>query len=287
MKIIQTRYKYENLLSLYNEPLAVMNVGMFIDIDFMHIPIHQFRSYLLIYCKNGTVQFERTDADDEYLESGFIKVIPPNTPVNFSYMGQDSNEYYFIHYSGTLAKELTECVFTDSDTVYIGNRPDIAKSFNDIEKSFELMEQEHESRALLLKNMFYTIMKTQNRKSVRSMQRTLDISRVIVYIQDNYHKKLTVDELKGMCYVCKDHFMRLFRKMTGYTVIEYITNIRVEEAKKLLKSLSYTIREVAGEVGYQNEFYFSRVFKSKVGIPPSEYRDKCAMEAWSKIEKDG
>jgi AraC-like DNA-binding protein len=56
------------------------------------------------------------------------------------------------------------------------------------------------------------------------------------------------------------------------TPMKYITDIRMNEAKKLLSESSLHVKEVAAVVGYDNPLYFSRIFRSTVGIPPSEYK---------------
>jgi YesN/AraC family two-component response regulator len=66
----------------------------------------------------------------------------------------------------------------------------------------------------------------------------------------------------------------LFRKQTGYTFGEYLAKIRIDEAKAILSTSSWTISEIARAVGFSDSFYFSRVFKRHTGLSPSEFR-KC------------
>ena len=66
-----------------------------------------------------------------------------------------------------------------------------------------------------------------------------------------------------------------FKQKYGVTVVDYLTELRIEEAKKLLLETDMTVSEVAEEVGFSDTSYFSKVFLKSAGIPPSSYRRNC------------
>ena len=66
--------------------------------------------------------------------------------------------------------------------------------------------------------------------------------------------------------------MMLFKEHTGKSAIDYIIHLRIETAKNLLKKTTYTINEISSKVGFKNPLYFSRKFKEKTGVSPSEYK---------------
>ena len=68
-----------------------------------------------------------------------------------------------------------------------------------------------------------------------------------------------------------DYFRRIFKKVTNKTPVEYLTEYRLKQAKKLLSSRLYTVQEVCYMVGYENVSYFSKLFKQKEGASPSAY----------------
>ena len=68
-------------------------------------------------------------------------------------------------------------------------------------------------------------------------------------------------------------FSKIFNKNCNCTIIEYYTNMKIKEAKKLMRENTYTIAEISGMLCFNNPHYFSRVFKQKTGMSPSEYKN--------------
>ena len=93
------------------------------------------------------------------------------------------------------------------------------------------------------------------------------------YIEQNYAKDLILDDVSKELMISPYYFSKLFKKRTGSTFIEYVTNIRIERAKELLRNTTKSIKEICMEVGYADANYFSRAFKKNVGVTPSEYKD--------------
>ena len=70
------------------------------------------------------------------------------------------------------------------------------------------------------------------------------------------------------------YFSKVFKEESGLNFIEYLTNIRIDKAKELLDSTSLSIKEICVSCGYTDPNYFSRSFKKKVGVTPTEYKEK-------------
>ncbi len=91
------------------------------------------------------------------------------------------------------------------------------------------------------------------------------------YIAAHYHEDIRVAALAHLLNLNPVYFGAYFKKKTGYTVNQYINNVRVNIAKKILLSGEYTVGEVANRCGFQDMFYFSKVFKQIEGVPPSHF----------------
>lgn len=114
---------------------------------------------------------------------------------------------------------------------------------------------------------------------IRETQRDKDVDRqinriekVISHIYNNAHKKMRVEELAALAELSRSHFQRTFKTFTGVSVSSYIVELRMNEAKSLLTTSDLTVKEISRQVGYGDEFYFSRIFRKSVGISPSQYR---------------
>ncbi|SEG46750.1 AraC family transcriptional regulator [Paenibacillus sp. UNC499MF] len=91
------------------------------------------------------------------------------------------------------------------------------------------------------------------------------------YIENNYQTNITIDELARMAEVSPKYYGDLFKKTYGLSVIDYLTEQRVNRAKQLMALSQSRLKDIAHVVGYQDEFYFSRKFKQEVGVSPTVY----------------
>lgn len=99
------------------------------------------------------------------------------------------------------------------------------------------------------------------------------IHRVTEFIKANYHSKLTLEQIAASVHLSPSHISGLFRKETGQTVSAYISFVRIEKSKQLLKTTQLSIAEIAEKCGFEEQSYFSRVFRKQTGLSPKAYRD--------------
>ncbi|QHT58753.1 helix-turn-helix domain-containing protein [Paenibacillus lycopersici] len=97
------------------------------------------------------------------------------------------------------------------------------------------------------------------------------LNRTKAYMERHFDRNLTIDELAKLAGLSRYYYMRLFKACYGVSVMEYLTELRIDQAKRLLEEAKPTMRELARQVGYHDEFYFIRKFKQQVGIPPATY----------------
>ena len=100
------------------------------------------------------------------------------------------------------------------------------------------------------------------------------MDKIFSYIGKHFNEKLTTSQLASMCYLSEGYFCRFFKKATGRTVAEYITEVRVEKASVMLRSTDSTIADIAFNTGFDDANYFARVFRKTTGFSPSCYRKK-------------
>lgn len=98
------------------------------------------------------------------------------------------------------------------------------------------------------------------------------ISEAVNYIQEYYTEDISLPLLAAHSGLSQKYFGRLFREQTGYTVREYLTGVRIRNAKHLLSHTDSSLEQVALSTGFQDKFYFTKVFKRQTGITPGKYR---------------
>lgn len=100
------------------------------------------------------------------------------------------------------------------------------------------------------------------------------IQTALDYIHKNFNRSLTLKEVAGVVYLNPAYFSSLFNKTVGSRFVDYLADIRIEHAKKLLLDPRYQIQDVASAVGYEHHRYFSQVFKKKTNLTPYEFRNR-------------
>lgn len=92
------------------------------------------------------------------------------------------------------------------------------------------------------------------------------------YIIEHFESPLTLEEVSEVVELSPQYFSKIFKERAGLSFIDYLTELRVEKAKDLMRNEKKSVKEVCFEVGYKDPNYFSRVFKKYTGVSPSDYR---------------
>lgn len=111
-----------------------------------------------------------------------------------------------------------------------------------------------------------------NKFSESSYKHTV-VNTIIRYIQDNYSQPLVINEIAAQVRLSERHVSRLFKSVTGFTIKQYLTQLRIDVAKQRLLNPSLAISDIAFETGYEDQRHFSTVFRKTTGSSPTQYRN--------------
>jgi two-component system response regulator YesN len=105
---------------------------------------------------------------------------------------------------------------------------------------------------------------------------SIDYSNKIVqatkeYLETHYADEISLENVAEQVNISPQYFSKLIKKTTGFNFIDWLSMLRVKKAKELLSNSNFTVKEVCFMVGYKDPNYFSRIFKKRIGITPSEY----------------
>ena len=98
------------------------------------------------------------------------------------------------------------------------------------------------------------------------------VSETISFMHDMIHEKLSVEDLADRLHLSASYFSALFRKATGLAPLEYFIQIKLQNACHLLKEKGLKVKDVAGAIGYDDPFHFSRLFKKHMRVSPAAYK---------------
>lgn len=98
------------------------------------------------------------------------------------------------------------------------------------------------------------------------------LGEAVKFIKKNYMNQISQEEAAKAGNISTTYLSRLFKEEMKIGFNEYLTQIRIEESKKLLSETNYSIKEIASLAGYVDEKYYSKLFKKTTGIKPTEYR---------------
>lgn len=130
---------------------------------------------------------------------------------------------------------------------------------------------------LEIESMIHTERKEKSDKNtdkIAANNRLIDDA--ITYMQHQYSQELSSRGMAEILNLNPNYFCDLFKKVTGFTFLEYLTKIRISAARQIFeRKINVQTSEVAEMVGYKDSRYFSRIFKNVAGMTPSEYKSSC------------
>ncbi|MBB3113297.1 AraC-like DNA-binding protein [Paenibacillus phyllosphaerae] len=163
----------------------------------------------------------------------------------------------FFHLSGEIVKSLVQ---TGADmTAVLGDRPFAlygVKTLQEMERS--------------LQELCGRIIAYQRDKRMRMNDVTLSLA--IDFMDQHFNNNITVDTVAAHVQRSTSFLSRIFKEATGSTINDYLIHLRIKRACELLLQPKYTLEDICREIGYSNVSYFNKVFKSRTGFTPGQYR---------------
>lgn len=235
-----------------------------------HIKRNTYNSYLLMYVLegNGKLEYENKTYS---LSKGDTALVNCYKKHSYSASGW---EILWIHFDGNVSDKYFSTLFERAGCIFPAQPDDfmIKETMEKLVDAYRSSSAPHEcivsceiERILA---QLYVVSSNYNMPSKENSP----VNKAISFMKDHFKTKLYIEQIADHCLLSKYHFTRLFKKETGYSPYEYITLLRINESKYLLKNSALLIKEIAFEVGFSSEVSFVTSFKDNTGYTPSEFR---------------
>ena len=123
----------------------------------------------------------------------------------------------------------------------------------------------------ILKQLFSRFLESDQSQAINSLLK-YNIQPILLFIQNNLERDISVDQLAGIACISKDHFSRIFKKFIGMAPCEFIIRKRIEKAQFLLLTTDMTQDQIIERTNFKSDSYFCRVFKKYTTYTPANYR---------------
>jgi AraC family transcriptional regulator of arabinose operon len=230
---------------------------------------------IFIYCTAGRGWCELAGRRHE-VSAGELLVVPPEAPHVY---GADERRPWtipWVHATGAnVGWYLEELgVSLERPVLYLGEDPQLLALFEEV---LEVAEHGYAPARLLyaaqtMGHLIGVMIWHRNQQWRGDPDPDQKIAQSIEYMKQHLAQPLHISNLATMTNLSASHYTALFKKHTGYAPIDYFIRLRMHRACQLLDTTELTIKQIAAALGYDDPFYFSRVFKSVNEAAPKEYR---------------
>lgn len=207
-----------------------------------------------------------------YPQKGDVYLLPPGKDHHYFSDSQNPWKKIWFNAEGSLINNLL-AVYNPLDLVHFTNCniKNHLKKIHDIGRNNNYLPlQKHECASVIFHEILQVLYNHSQKSDLSPETKILKD-----YIINNITKNISLKELSKLVYLSESQIIRIFKKEVGKTPYDYILDLKLNRAKTLLKNTNLMIKQIALNLGFCDEHYFSYVFKNKTGKTPSEYKKDC------------
>jgi AraC family transcriptional regulator of arabinose operon len=233
---------------------------------------------ILLYCTDGAGWLQ-LGTNRIVVQAGEVFAISPGKPHSYGADADNPWTIYWFHFSGTQCHEVVSAMIEEREngpqTVRVPYSDERIALFDQI---FDTFLKGYSTSNLLFANLslpFFLasfILPENFQKEILASGIVNPTNKAILYMQNHLSVAATLDNIAQSANLSTSFFSRKFKQDTGYSPIEYYNHLRIQKACQLLHFSDLRINEVASQLGIDDPFYFSRLFKKQMGISPAAYR---------------
>lgn len=260
----------------FRNALSISRIGYYPNSKF-HDRIQEGNcpDYTLIYCLDGKGYCQTLQGTFTLQANQFI-LLPPKQLYYYQADSENPWTIYWIQFNGSMMDELKEDfnLYQYEKPANLPFNAQILETWQEIYSSLSdgyTFENIGYANLSLYRLISLFLFPNRAKKTVQD-EKEDQFEQSISYMKANVHKRLTADEIAQKFHYSSSHFSVLFKQKTGQSPIDYFINLKIQHACQLLTQSNLIIKEIAQKVGYEDPFYFSRIFKKITGKSPAEYK---------------
>ena len=232
--------------------------------------------YQFLYITKGKGIFETELIGKKTIEAGDLFILFPNIWHRFSPNKNTGWSEYWIEFNGKIAKHFQDQKFIDplNPIIHIGLHEELINNFK---KATSLIINEEITSQYLLSGIIFQINILINAsKKLRYFEDKKTIEAKIIqaklHIYEKMDTQIILSKIANDLELSYSLFRKEFKYYTGLSPIQYQIELRIRKAKNLLESSDQSLKDIAYQLGFDSNNYFTRLFKKKVGMTPKEFR---------------
>jgi AraC family transcriptional regulator of arabinose operon len=275
----------------YTKPLVVGSCGTYRLKKRPMLPTYWKkgrRDYQILYVASGKAHFW-FNGIEEIVDSGHMVLYKPKEVQKYVYYVEDHPEVFWIHFTGYDVKNILEYhgISLNQHVFYSGTLPEYKMLFRKIIRELQQCEYGYEDYiASSFNNILLLVSRQQQNGENYTVTIPEEIEMAVSYFNENYNTKISVAQYAESLHISTNWFIRNFKQHMKMSPAQYLLSLRMVNAQSLLENTDYSVGEIAEIVGYDNQLYFSRVFKKEYGISPAQYRKRAENQRAAPMEAD-
>jgi len=231
-------------------------------------PLHQHSAFEITLVTNGTASVTFDDKE-HFLSQGMISLIPPGYP----HIQATKGGHRRLGFSLMLDNEapIIQLLYNCFSTPFIAYIPELLEFVLELEEHFQLktLASIHKIRNILECIVLRCIDQVKKQDKNQSFYEKL-----IEYFKCNISKKINMKDLTNEFFMSQTLIECMVHKEYGCGAIHLFIKLKLDHSRKLLLDTNIPINEIANHLGFEDQSYFSRIFKKQTGLSPRDYRDK-------------
>ncbi|MBK0378445.1 AraC family transcriptional regulator [Mucilaginibacter segetis] len=233
------------------------------------------QEYQIIYITNGKGVFESENFKQTVVNAGTVIVLFPNERHRYKPDSQTGWDEYWVGVRGNVIDNLLDSGYLkrENPCLYIGFNEDVFNIYNCIIEKTKLERPGYQpliSGAVL--HLLGTCHATIKQNATENKEEEIIINKARLLFRSNINNPYSPEKAAEELNVGYSWFRKLFKNYTGLSPGQYYLQLKIEKAKELLSNTDAPIKEISFDLNFDSNFYFSKIFKEKTGIKPTDYR---------------